>query len=117
MVVALGVGVTDRGDRSDADRALTIAKSVRCPTCRGQSVAESEAPIAVFLRNDIERRIHEGEHDGEIRAALVERYGPEVLLTPPSRGIASLVWVIPVAAVTVSGAGVVVAFRRWAADR
>lgn len=94
-----------------------MAKTIRCPTCRGQSVAESEAPIAVFLRGDIARRIDAGETDAEIRTALVARYGQDTLLNPPSSGLAALVWVIPVVGVVVSAAGVVFAFRRWAADR
>lgn len=118
VVASLFVGVTDRGGaRSDEERAHAVAKTIRCPTCRGQSVADSEAPIAVFLRGDIARRIDEGETDAEIRAALVASYGQDTLLNPPSNGIAALVWVIPVVGVVVSAAGVAFAFRRWAADR
>lgn len=75
VIVTLGFGITDRSPRSDDERAHAIAKSIRCPTCRGPSVADSEAPIAAFLRREITRRINEGDSDTEIRAALVERYG------------------------------------------
>lgn len=60
VIATLGIGVTDRRPRSDDERAQAIAKSIRCPTCRGQSVAVSEAPIAAFLRREITRRINGG---------------------------------------------------------
>jgi cytochrome c-type biogenesis protein CcmH len=113
VVGALVYGTTDRDTTTDADRVERIADSVRCPTCRGQSVADSDAPAASNVRTDIERRVAEGETDDQIRAALVARFGDGILLNPPRSGVAGLVWVLPVAGVVVAGGGLVVAFRRW----
>jgi cytochrome c-type biogenesis protein CcmH len=110
---ALIVGTTGGGRRTDAERVQSIARSVRCPTCRGQSVADSDAPAAANVRKDIERRVADGQSDDEIRGALADRFGDSILLTPPSRGVAGLVWVLPVLGTVIAFVGVALAFRRW----
>jgi cytochrome c-type biogenesis protein CcmH/NrfF len=110
---ALAVGTTDRDVVTDAERAQRVAKSVRCPTCRGQSVADSDAPAAANVRTDIERRVADGQSDDEIRDALAARFGTSILLNPPRSGVAGLVWVLPVAGLAFAGGGLVLAFRRW----
>jgi cytochrome c-type biogenesis protein CcmH len=113
-VVALAVGLLgDDGPRTTEERVTALSESVRCPTCRSQSVAESEAPIAREIRAEIGNRIESGESDDEIRDYLVSRYGQVILLTPPASGVAGLVWVIPVVAVVIAGVGLWLAFRRW----
>ena len=113
VVGALVVGTRDRGVRTDADRVQSIAESVRCPTCRGQSVADSDAPAASNVRKDIERRVAAGESDDQIRADLAARFGDGILLSPPSSGVAGLVWVLPVVAVAAAAGALTFAFRRW----
>ena len=113
-VLALGVGLLgDDEPRTTDERVTALSETVRCPTCRSQSVAESEAPIAREIRAEIDTRVEAGETDDEIRDFLVSRYGQEVLLTPPSSGLAGLVWVIPVVASVLAGVGLWLAFRRW----
>ena len=114
VVVALVIG--SRGSdapATDAERAQAIAGTVRCPTCRGQSVASSDAPAAVAIRQEIDRRVAAGESDEEVQAALVGSYGDGILLNPPGSGVAGLVWVLPVAGLVVAGGALAVAFRRW----
>jgi cytochrome c-type biogenesis protein CcmH len=114
LVTALAIGTFDRGGgpRSDEDRAQSLAASFRCPTCRGQSVADSDAPAAVAIRSEIERQIDEGRSDGEIREFVLDRY-PRSQQVPPRSGLAGLVWALPVAAVVVALFALGVAFRRW----
>ena len=112
--VALGIGTFDRsgGARSDEERASSLAEDFRCPTCRGQSVADSDAPAAVAIRTQIDRQIDEGRSDAEIREYVLSRY-PRSEQVPPRSGLAGLVWVLPVAAVVLAAAALAVAFRRW----
>ncbi len=110
---ALVAGRGDSGQQSDAQRAHGIATEIRCPTCRGLSAADSDAPAAQAIRDDILRRVQAGQTDGEIRGYLVSRYGTEILLRPERHGVASLVWVLPVIALLVAVAGMALAFRRW----
>ena len=80
-----------------------MAETLKCPTCRSQSVADSEAPSAKAIRAEIARRLEAGESEDEIRDYLVSRFGEEILLTPSSSGVTGLVWVLPVVAVALGG--------------
>ena len=116
LAVALAIGAQGRsGPRTHAQRVKHIASEIRCPTCRNQSAAESDAAAAKAVRDEIDRRVRAGESDGEIVAFMVSRYGSDILLKPQGSGVASLVWVLPVVAVVVALAGLAVAFRRWRA--
>ena len=116
LAIALAIGAQGRsGPRTEAQRVKHIASEIRCPTCRNQSAAESDAAAAKAVREEIDRRVRAGESDGEIVAFMVSRYGSDILLKPQGSGVASLVWVLPVVAVVVALAGLAVAFRRWRA--
>ena len=113
-VGALVVGaVDDEGSPSVDDRVENIAATIRCPTCRGQSVADSDATQARQVREEIRERVEEGQSGDEIRAYFATAFGEELLLTPPSSGVGSLVWVIPVAALVAAAIGLGLAFARW----
>ncbi|HUQ40321.1 MAG TPA: cytochrome c-type biogenesis protein CcmH [Acidimicrobiales bacterium] len=114
LLVALFVGA--RGDGSpptDAERSARIARSVRCPTCRGLSAGESDAKAAVAVRDEIRRRVARGQSDDAIRAYLVSRYGDDILLAPPSSGVGLAVWALPAVAFVLGALGLAAAFVRW----
>ena len=118
MGVVLLVGLVaaaqpDDAARTPEDRIFAIARTTKCPTCRSQSVAESEAPIAKEIRADIARRVEAGESDDEIRDFLRSRFGEEVELRPSATGVTGLVWVIPVVATVLAAFGLGLVFRRW----
>ncbi len=114
LVGAMVVGLQpDDTPRTNEERMFALAETLKCPTCRSQSVADSEAPSAKAIRNDISRRLEEGESEEQIRDYLEGRFGEEILLTPSSSGVTGLVWIIPVVAVAIALAGLALAFRRW----
>lgn len=108
--VVFGGGSTSPSHAKQAD---AISRGVRCPTCRGQSVAESAAPAAQAIRAEIRRRVDNGESRREIEAYLEDRYGSDILLTPPSRGVGGLVWIVPIVVVVGAAAGLGLALQRW----
>ncbi|MCY3560882.1 MAG: cytochrome c-type biogenesis protein CcmH [bacterium] len=117
-LVALAVLLTygsldDRSAPSDAERAAAIARSLRCPQCAGESVAESNVSVAREIRADIARRVDAGQSDEQISAAYAALYGDAILLTPPARGVGSLVWFVPAIVGLTAAAGLGLAFRRW----
>ena len=68
LSVALVVGSTDvGGPRSEAERASSLTRSLKCPVCAGQSVAESDVVVSREIRRDVIRRIEEGQTDEQIR--------------------------------------------------
>lgn len=98
------------------DRVASISRTVKCPECAGESVAESSAPASQEIRADIARRLQEGQSDDEIRSAYAAAWGQEVLLTPPASGVNLVVWVLPVVALALAVVALVVVFRRWSTE-
>jgi cytochrome c-type biogenesis protein CcmH len=100
-------------DEQVTERVQSLSESVMCPTCRGQSVADSDSSAARGIRTYIDRRIEEGVSDDQIRDELASRFGDDILLTPSRSGLAGLVWALPVAALIVALVGIGFAFHRW----
>ncbi|MEW6153100.1 MAG: cytochrome c-type biogenesis protein CcmH [Actinomycetota bacterium] len=114
LVVALAVGSQGgSAPPTDAERAQSISEVVRCPTCRSQSIADSDAPAARQGRDEILRLVGEGLSDAEVKQWFVDRFGTDILLDPPKRGVSALVWALPVVSLGAAAAGLVVAFKRW----
>ena len=114
VVVALvRAGVSDGPPRSAEEKVRAIASTIKCPTCRSQSVAGSDSGAARAIRADIARRVGDGESADEIRAAVAATYGNDVLLTPARSGVEGIVWALPVVALILALAGVSAAFARW----
>lgn len=101
------------GPSSDGERLTALARSIRCPQCKGQSVAESNVAIAQEIRADIRTRIAEGESDQQIRQIYIDRFGRSVVLTPDGEGFVSFVWIAPVVAGGLAITAVVIAMNRW----
>ncbi|MEX2292399.1 MAG: cytochrome c-type biogenesis protein CcmH [Acidimicrobiales bacterium] len=113
LVALVRAGVSDGPARTNVERVRDVASTIKCPTCRSQSVAGSDSAAARAIRNEIARRVADGESADEIRAAVAANYGSEVLLTPSGSGIEGLVWVLPVIALVVGLAALSAAFARW----
>jgi cytochrome c-type biogenesis protein CcmH len=114
VVVALVRAGVDGADPSTGDeRVRDIAATMKCPVCAGQSVAESDVEAARAIREEIGRRVEDGQSDDEIRDAIAASYGERIQLTPSGRGFEGLVWVLPVVALVLALAGVTAAFARW----
>jgi cytochrome c-type biogenesis protein CcmH len=113
LVSLVRAGVSDGPPRTDEERVRDIAATLKCPTCRSQSVAGSDAAAARAIRSEITRRVDDGESADEIREAIAATYGEDVLLTPGRSGLEGAVWVLPVIALVLGLAGVSAAFARW----
>jgi cytochrome c-type biogenesis protein CcmH len=74
---------------------MAIAVELRCLVCQNQSIADSNAPLAVDLRNQIREQLGQGRSAREIRTFMVERYGDFVLYRPPVKATTLLLWVGP----------------------
>jgi cytochrome c-type biogenesis protein CcmH/NrfF len=101
--------------RTPDERVAHLSKQIRCPTCAGRSVEESMAPLAVSSKEEITKRVQEGQSDEQIRAYFVSRYGNTALMSPERTGINRLPWVLPVLFVAAGAFVLVLAMRRWQA--
>jgi cytochrome c-type biogenesis protein CcmH len=115
VALAIGSGLGSEGHQTDAQRAAALETQIRCPSCEDVSAADSSASAAVAVRQEIAHMVAEGRTDQQIENALVGRYGPTILLRPPTRGLTSLVWIVP--AVAGAGAIVVLGVLFWRRSR
>jgi cytochrome c-type biogenesis protein CcmH len=76
-------------------RVNALANELRCLVCQNQTIADSNAPLAVDLRNQIRERLQQGASEGDIIGFMVERYGDFVLYRPPFKGTTLLLWAGP----------------------
>ncbi|MCG9598090.1 cytochrome c-type biogenesis protein CcmH [Vibrio sp. Isolate25] len=78
------------------DKALRLAKSLRCPQCQNQNLVESNSPIAKDLRLIVFKKINQGESEQAVKAFMTERYGKFVLYKPEFNAANALLWLAPV---------------------
>jgi cytochrome c-type biogenesis protein CcmH len=81
-------------DALDA-RLKSLETQLRCLVCQNQTLAESNAPLAEDLRNEVRELAVAGKSDDDIRAYLVARYGDFVLYNPPVKSTTWLLWFGP----------------------
>ena len=107
----------DFKDEAERERYRTLTEELRCPKCQNQNIADSNAPIAMDLREEIFRMLEEGKSNDEIVAYLVDRYGDFVRYNPPVNATTLLLWYGP-AGLLILGFGVltVILVRRRRAD-
>jgi cytochrome c-type biogenesis protein CcmH len=101
-------------DPALAKRVMTLSAELRCLVCQNQSLADSNADLAVDLRNQVRDLMLEGRTDAEIKAYLTERYGDFVLYRPPVKSTTWLLWVGPFVLLAVAVAALVLYLRRRA---
>jgi cytochrome c-type biogenesis protein CcmH/NrfF len=77
-------------------RAAALMETLRCTQCQGQSIADSDAPIAAAMRSEVRTRMQKGQTEDSIRQWMISRYGEWVSYDPPVRGAALLLWLTPV---------------------
>ena len=63
--------------------------------CQNQTLADSNAPLAVDLRNQIREKIQQGASERDIVDFMVARYGDFVLYRPPFKAVTVLLWLGP----------------------
>jgi cytochrome c-type biogenesis protein CcmH len=107
---SLGVGAVDvNGQLEDPalqTRFESIAKELRCLVCQNESIADSNADLAVDLRRQVREMLVAGKSDDDIFKYMTDRYGDFVRFAPPLNAKSFLIWGAPFIAL-VLGAGIV----------
>lgn len=78
------------------EKALRLAKSLRCPQCQNQNLIESNSPIAKDLRLIVFNKINQGESEQEVKDFMTARYGEFVLYQPEFTVRNALLWFAPI---------------------
>ncbi len=88
---------------------MALSAELRCLVCQNQSIADSNADLAVDLRRQIREQLGSGRSEGEVRDYMVQRYGDFVLYRPPLKASTLLLWGGPLLLLAL---GVVLLVRR-----
>lgn len=94
-ILLMGCGNAQADVPMMEQRAQALNKSIMCPVCPGESIDQSQVALAVQMRGIVNEKLAEGWSDEQIRKFFVERYGPSVLLQPPTQGLSLLAWLMP----------------------
>ena len=96
MLILQLTGALAAPPAAEVDRRLqSLSGELRCLVCQNQSLADSDAELAIDLRREIRRMIEAGKSDAEIRDFLVARYGDFILYEPPFKPLTLLLWLGP----------------------
>ncbi|MFM9978227.1 MAG: cytochrome c-type biogenesis protein [Sphingomonadaceae bacterium] len=87
---------TQLADPEQEAKAKALMETVRCLTCQGQSIADSDAEMAGDMRSLIRKRIAAGEEPEAIRIWLIERYGGWVSYKPVVDPATVPLWIAPI---------------------
>ncbi len=75
--------------------ATRLMHGLRCIQCQGQSIADSDAPMAATMRAEVRQQIAGGEKPEAIRQWMIGRYGEWVSFEPEMKGAGLLLWAAP----------------------
>jgi cytochrome c-type biogenesis protein CcmH len=95
-------------------RAARLAHELRCLVCQNQTIADSNAPLAQDLRQQIREQLAKGASEREVLDYMVARYGDFVLYKPPFKASTLALWLGPFALLL---AGALLLWRRLARRR
>src|SRR5215469_8872445 len=99
-------------DRKLEERARTISQELRCVVCQNQTIDDSDATLAHDLRLIVRERLRAGDTNEQVKAYIVHRYGPYVLLKPPLEPATVLLWFGPIIVLISGTAGSWIYLRR-----
>jgi cytochrome c-type biogenesis protein CcmH len=121
LVAFSGYAFAQAAEIANADPAVEarlkgLAEELRCLVCQNQTIADSNASLAVDLRNQIRTQIAAGRSDDQIRAYMVERYGDFVLYRPPFKATTAVLWLAPFLLIAAGAAIFILVVRRRRAE-
>jgi len=112
VAAVLALAATAAAAPSPADLEAELV----CPTC-DTTLDQSNAPVAQRMKQIIRLHIAAGWTEAEIKADLVDQFGPGVLAEPPKSGFDLLAWLLPLGLLVAGALGVGVVAWGWSRRR
>ena len=91
---------------------MVIAEELRCLVCQNETIAASQADLAIDLKNQIRIKLTQGQSQKQILEFMVERYGDFVLYRPPLKPTTALLWLGPFVLLSIAVLMLVLNVRR-----
>ena len=93
-------------------RVMRLSHELRCLVCQNETIAASNADLAVDLRNQVRDMLRQGRSDAEVLRYMTDRYGDFVLYRPPVKPTTWVLWYGPAALLLGGVAALVLVLRR-----
>jgi cytochrome c-type biogenesis protein CcmH len=91
-VLLFSVTVFAAEDATLDKRVMELSTELRCLVCQNQTLADSNADLAVDLRRQIREQLSSGKSERDVLDFMVQRYGDFVLYRPPLKASTVLLW-------------------------
>lgn len=116
LLFSSGFSLADINTEQDINARLKrLSNELRCLVCQNSTLADSDAPLAQDLRNEIRKLMEQGKTDDEVVDFLVARYGDFVTFRPPMNANTALLWFGPFIMLGIGMITLVVVLKRRAA--
>ncbi|UCG71515.1 MAG: cytochrome c-type biogenesis protein CcmH [Chromatiales bacterium] len=92
LAIEAELPIADPEQRELYDR---LTNETRCLVCQNQTIADSNAALAVDLRREIRGMVEAGQAEDEIKTFLTDRYGEFVLYRPRWSAATAVLWLAP----------------------
>lgn len=97
------------GPGYDEAEAQAIDRMLMCPVCPAESIDQAQVPLARQMRQRVREMLAEGASRQEILDYFADRYGQNVLASPPKSGLNLLAWILPIVIILAAlGGGILV---------
>jgi cytochrome c-type biogenesis protein CcmH len=94
-------------------RVHDVASQLKCPVCQDESVADSPSTISQQMRAVIRQQLQSGKSDQQIIQYFVDRYGEQIVWSPPWQGFTMLAWLVPIVLLLIGTVLLFTVLRNW----
>ena len=91
----LGYSVSENNDGSLSKSIMEIAVELKCLECEGQNFYESNSNFSQSIKAYISKELTRGTDSRDIINDLHQKYGDEILMTPPVQTNTYVLWMLP----------------------
>ena len=93
--VSLGHSASENNEGSLSKSIMEIAVELKCLECEGQNVYESNSNFSQSIKAYISKELTRGTDSRDIINGLHQKYGDEILMTPPVQTNTYVLWTLP----------------------
>src|SRR6266436_6726082 len=94
-------------------RVHDVASQLKCPVCQGESVADSPSTISQQMRAVIRQQLQSGRSEQQVVQYFVDRYGQQIVWSPPWQGFTLLTWLVPITLLLGGAVLLLMVLRDW----
>jgi cytochrome c-type biogenesis protein CcmH len=101
------------GQQTLDGRVQRVASQLKCLVCQGESVADSPSALAQQMRASIRQQLQSGRSEQDVIQYFEQRYGDQIVWSPPWQGFSLLAWLVPLAFLLCGIGLIILLLREW----